>query len=125
LRLHPALLKEKIDSTEKQSQKQPIDDVSREWRQYCLDPICTNYSQIIQNMLATSTLNKISPQNRTQKSITNKTSVSSSAGSSLALSIHQQQSQNSVESTLVAQSPSYLFINSNRTSCKIKLTIKR
>ncbi len=48
LRLHPGIFKDKIDS-EKQF-KNFTDDASLEWRQYCLDPLCTNYNQVIQNM---------------------------------------------------------------------------
>jgi hypothetical protein len=47
--LHPAFLKEKTD-TEKQS-KQKVEDTSLEWRQYCLDPLYTNYNQVVQNLL--------------------------------------------------------------------------
>ena len=48
MRLHPGIFKDKIDN-EKQF-KHFTDDASIEWRQYCLDPLCTNYNQVIQNM---------------------------------------------------------------------------
>lgn len=70
LRFHPALMREKIESSsEKQQFKQSApncDDYSLEWRQYCLDPACTNYNQVIFDMIksggstATSNLLKTS-----------------------------------------------------------------
>ncbi|RMZ98568.1 hypothetical protein BpHYR1_034019 [Brachionus plicatilis] len=52
LRLHPSLFPEKNDS-EKQL-KYNNDDLSLEWRQYCLDPMCTNYNSSVQKLLKSS-----------------------------------------------------------------------
>jgi hypothetical protein len=55
LRLHPTLFKEKVDHNhEKQQISADSADLSLEWRQYCLDPLYTNYSQTIQEMLQTT-----------------------------------------------------------------------
>lgn len=54
LRLHPnlfnesKLLKDKIDQ-DKINTKQSNDE-SFEWRQYCLDPLYTNFNQVVQNI---------------------------------------------------------------------------
>ncbi len=53
LRLHPNLFNEaKLLKTEpeKSIKQMHHDDDSLEWRQYCLDPLYTNFNQIIQNM---------------------------------------------------------------------------
>lgn len=53
LRLHPSLLREKGDSTVEKQLKQTApncDDYSLEWRQYCLDPMCTNFNQVINEL---------------------------------------------------------------------------
>ena len=99
LRLHPGMLREKFDASasEKHQPKQYAEDLSIEWRQYCLDPICTNYNQIVRNVLKASALNnKTSPQSRP-------TSLKSSLNEQLIES----------HSPFPPQSPSHLFLSSN------------
>lgn len=49
MRLHPSILLDKNDS-DKQF-KNLNDDFTFEWRQYCLDPICTNFNSSMQKLL--------------------------------------------------------------------------
>jgi hypothetical protein len=50
LRLHPGLFKDKNDLAEMKSKFQSDSNWS-EWRHYCLDPLYTNYNQIIESLL--------------------------------------------------------------------------
>ena len=91
MRLHPNLfnenkaIKEKLEN-EKNSKQE---DDSFEWRQYCLDPLFTNFNQVMQNMdnytkncYNTSTLdcpnsivNNCKLKDNTQRSISSKLST--------------------------------------------------
>ena len=134
LRLHPALFKEKIDN-DKQFKYLSDTDASIEWRQYCLDPLCTNYNLIIQNMFKYgSNLNLLnqtviaSSSNSTNQSSgffssslmpPSLASLSRVANASQAFSSHQSLSidQASISST-TPLSPSYVFANTNKNSSR-------
>ena len=49
LRLHPNLFNENKTIKEKLENSKQEDD-SFEWRQYCLDPLYTNFNQVMQNL---------------------------------------------------------------------------
>lgn len=51
LRVHPSLLKEKVDMP---PTKPTSDDTIFEWRQYCLDQTYTNLNQIVNDALQTT-----------------------------------------------------------------------
>lgn len=60
LRLHPNLFNEVKSlkpEPEKPLKQSPSEDDSLEWRQYCLDPLYTNFNQVIQSMENTSVAN--------------------------------------------------------------------
>ena len=123
LRLHPALLREKLE-TEKQFKHNLVEDISLEWRQYCLDPLCTNFSQVVQNMLASSSTPRPSPPNKSTTANTNLPAMSQSVGSnsnassSLLVTIQQQNYNDQQGYSPMPISPSFLFANTNRASCK-------
>jgi hypothetical protein len=123
LRLHPALLKEKTE-TEKQP-KQRSEDISLEWRQYCLDPLCTNFNQVIQNMFINGS--RTSPPNKLNTSEANsyRQPINSTATSSQLFNIQQehlqQQQYNFYEGySPMPLSPPSLFSHMNGASGKLQ-----
>ena len=144
LRLHPAIFKEKMDS-DKQFKYLIDTDASIEWRQYCLDPLCTNYNQTIQKIFkhgSSLNLSELSlNQNVTYNIASNPPSQTRTSGvgypiipptlASLSKLTHESQSNFSSSlsnsqismtvdqtplSNLMPLSPSYLFANTNRNS---------
>jgi hypothetical protein len=143
LRLHPALFKEKIDS-DKQLRYLTDADASIEWRQYCLDPLCTNYNQTIQKIFKHGSMINLSDvclnQTVTYNIANNATNQTSEffplippTLASLSKSTHESQSLNQTNiqmsasidqtalSNLIPLSPSYLFANTNRNTSKCAL----
>ena len=130
MRVHPALLKEKIDN-EKQFKHLIDTDASLEWRQYCLDPLCTNYNQVIQNVFkhgshlnlnqsflgnTATTLNNI--PNNSMYSLLMPPSLPKFINPSqtpVTLSQYGYADQTPTSSQLMPLSPSYIFSNTNRT----------
>lgn len=121
MRLHPALLKEKVD-IERQL-KQITEDISLEWRQYCLDPLCTNYNQCIQKLLKSSPITNIGANLNNNQSPANK------LPSQLTILNEQQHSMNYLshdQSYLtVPLSPSYIFAANNKTTFDYDNSSKR
>lgn len=132
LRLHPALIKERVDNEKQMKQNSEL-DYSVEWRQYCLDPLFTNYDRVIRNIIQSSslTISKNSPPKIGQSSVTSKLpSIGSApnASSSLILSLQQQQfnvpsdhfyASGSIGYSPMPISPSFIFANSNRSGTHI------
>ena len=129
LRLHPALFKEKVDS-DKQFKNINDTDASIEWRQYCLDPLCTNYNQIIQNMFKNGSNLNINQSFSNQLPNTNHvyqglappslaflSRFANANQSSSMLSSHPSISSHQASlSNLTQLSPSYVFANTNRNT---------
>lgn len=127
VRMNPSLLKDKSDS-DKQI-KILSDDISLEWRRYCLDPLCTNYNEVIQNMQngcaktdQTSVVNNFYNKNadtlEEYKYLLTPTSTTSNVSSSTEkinslLTLNNIQDANGSSQPLL--SPSYLFASNNKT----------
>ena len=114
IRLHPGLF-----YSEKQFK--PITDRSLEWRQYCLDPLYTNYNNVIQNMLknnlnmnnTVASTTSIQPNHFPNKIIFNPPPLSlSNIGSNST-----DQSSPFLQNTQL--SPSYLFSLTNKSAQSI------
>jgi len=126
LRLHPSLFKEKVD-TEKQFKQLTSDlDVSLEWRRYCLDPLCTNFNEVVQIIsnpsLKTAPMQLQPQSNRLSFMGSSSSSLSSSSQQSRFVNQSAQMASSTAfnpfhspmshlnESTFIAPaSPSYLF----------------
>lgn len=124
--MNPCLLKDKSDS-DKQI-KISSDDISLEWRRYCLDPLCTNYNEVIQNMQnVSSKTNQTSVVNNFYKHadtleeykyLLTPTSTTSNISSSTEkinniLTLNHVQDANGSSQPLL--SPSYLFASNNKS----------
>lgn len=124
LRMNPSLLKDKSDS-DKISSKQTSEDQSIEWRRFCLDPLCTNYNQVIQNMQqpihscdseSLSVLNNFYSHNNNNmheyKHTTPITSNSVHSNNEQINNLLVLQNEHGLNSQLLL-SPSYLFTSNN------------
>lgn len=123
LRVHPSLTREKVDTDKHFKQTSNCDDFSLEWRQYCLDPLCTNYNQTLQemhklsntSMLSLSLFNSIRQSKHQQQQLNSK--LSANQLTPLILNnpnVNEQSFHNQLPI-----SPSYLFAMNNRALCKL------
>jgi hypothetical protein len=146
--LHPALFKEKIDS-DKQFKYLTDGDASIEWRQYCLDPLCTNYNQTIQKIFKHGSIINLSDvclNPTVTYNIANNVPIQTSEFfplmpptlASLSKLTHESQNDSSLNQTniqtsvsidqsslsnLIPLSPSFLFANTNRNTSNCTLIV--
>lgn len=114
--MHPGLF-----NTEKQQVKQ-ISDRSLEWRQYCLDPLFTNYNDVIQNMLKNSlNLHSLSSGPQIPSNISQKTYFQPNPNYPTPLSLSNISNYSSIDQSSpflrnTPLSPSSLFSLTNKTT---------